>query len=75
VGGSCAVHNSVRHLFDILGLAFSWILMLLMGFTLPIANDDGPEDILDSAADFDLGTVADKLGGRARALSHVLQRC
>jgi hypothetical protein len=39
--------------------------MLLMGFTLPIANGEGPEDILDSATDFDLGTVADKLGGSA----------
>jgi hypothetical protein len=71
VGGSCAVHNSVRHLFDILGLAFSWILMLLMGFTLPIANNEGPEDILDSAADFDLGRVADKLGGGATASNHI----
>jgi hypothetical protein len=47
--------------------------MLLMGFTLPIANDEGPEDILDSAADFDLGTVADKLGGSAMASNHILQ--
>jgi hypothetical protein len=47
--------------------------MLLMRFTLPIANDVGPEDILDSAADFDLGTVADKLGGSATTLNHILQ--
>jgi hypothetical protein len=47
--------------------------MFLMGFTLPIANDEGPEDILDSAADFDLGTVADKLGGSATASNHILQ--
>jgi hypothetical protein len=47
--------------------------MLLMGFTLPIANNEGPEDILDSAADFDLGTVADKLGGSTTASNHILQ--
>jgi hypothetical protein len=35
---------------------------------LPIFNDKGHEDILDSAADFDLGTVADKLGGHAMML-------
>jgi hypothetical protein len=72
-GQSHAVHNSVRHPFDILVLAFSRILMLLMGFTLPIANDEGPEDILDSATDFDLGTVADKLGGSAMTSNYILQ--
>jgi hypothetical protein len=46
--------------------------MLLMRFTLTIANDEGPEDILDSAADFDLGTVADKLGGSATTSNHIL---
>jgi hypothetical protein len=72
-GRSCAVHNSVCHPFDILVLAFNWILMMLMGFTLPIANDEGPEDILDSPADFDLGRVANKLGGSAMASNHILQ--
>jgi hypothetical protein len=33
----------------------------------------GPEDILDSAADFDLGMVADKLGGSATTSNHILQ--
>jgi hypothetical protein len=47
--------------------------MLLMGFTLSIANDEGPEDILDSAADFDLGTVANKLGDSPTTLNHILQ--
>jgi hypothetical protein len=60
---SSAVHNGVCHLFDILVLEFSWILMLLMGFTLPVANDEGPEDILDSAADFNLGMVLTSLEG------------
>jgi hypothetical protein len=47
--------------------------MFLMRFTLPIANDEGPEDILDSAADFDLGTVTDKLGGGSTTSKHILQ--
>jgi hypothetical protein len=47
--------------------------MLLMGFTLPIANDEGPEDILNSATDSDLGTVANKLGGSAMASNLILQ--
>jgi hypothetical protein len=59
--------------FDILVLVFSWVLMLLMGFTLPIANDERPKDILDTAADCDLGTVANKLGGSATASNHILQ--
>jgi hypothetical protein len=71
-GQSNNVHNGVRHPFDILVFAFSWILMLLMRLTLPIANDEGPEDIFDSAADFDLGTVTDKLGGRATTSNHIL---
>jgi hypothetical protein len=66
------LHNGVRHPFDILVLAFSWVLMLLMRFTLPIANDEGPENVFDSAADFDLGTVADKLGGSATTSNHIL---
>jgi hypothetical protein len=36
--------------------------MLLVWLTLPIANNDGPEVFLDSAADFNLGMVADKQG-------------
>jgi hypothetical protein len=47
-------------------------LMLLMGFTLPITNDEGPENILDSATDSDLGTVADKLGGCTMTSNHIL---
>jgi hypothetical protein len=72
-GRSSTVHNGVCHPFDILVLLFNRILMLLMGFTLPIANDEGPEDIFDSAADFDLGTVANKLQGSATASNHILQ--
>jgi hypothetical protein len=49
----CVVHDCVCNLLDILILPFSQILMLLMGFTLPIANYEGPEDFLDSAFDFD----------------------
>jgi hypothetical protein len=76
VCGGNPVLRSIRVfaiLFDILVLSFGRILMLLMGFTLPIANDDRPEDIFDSAADFDLGTVANKLGERATASNHILQ--
>jgi hypothetical protein len=46
--------------------------LTVMRLTLPITNDEGREDILDSAADFDLGTVADKLGGCATTSNHIL---
>jgi hypothetical protein len=41
-------------------------------FILSFANDEGPKDILDSAADFDFGTVANKLGGSTIASNHIL---
>jgi hypothetical protein len=47
--------------------------MLLMRFTLPIANNEGPEDILDSSADFNLGTFTNKLGGGSTASNNILQ--
>jgi hypothetical protein len=48
--------------------------MLLMWFTLPIANNEGPEDILDSSADFILGMVTNKLGGGSTVSNNILQR-
>jgi hypothetical protein len=72
-GDPSTVNNGVCHPFDILVLLFSRILMLLIRFTLPIANDEGPEYLLDSAADFDLGTVANELGRSATTSNHILQ--
>ena len=46
---------------------------MLVWFTLAVFNDQGSKYILDSVADFDLGTVADKLGGGAASTNNILE--
>ena len=39
----------------------SEILMLVLGFALPVINDEGAKDFDDSFGDFDSGTVGNEL--------------
>ena len=72
-GGTCAVHDCVCHPLDILVLSLGGVLVLLVGFTLPITNHERPEDVLDTATDFHLCTVADKFGGGTTATDHIFK--
>ncbi len=48
VGG---VHRAVDGTFDILPATFGMVLVLVVGFTLPIGNDKGAQNIVSSFAD------------------------
>jgi hypothetical protein len=54
------VHDSVNVFLEFLPVTFSVVLMLIVGFALPILNDEGTENVLDTIADFNRGTIADK---------------
>ena len=47
--------------------------MLSMGFTLPVTDDEVPEDVFNTSADFDLGTVADEAGGGTTVADDILE--
>ena len=72
-GRASMVHDGVGHALDVLVFAFSWVLVLLMGFTLPISDDQVAEDVLDVTADLHLGTVADKPRGYSTATDDILE--
>ena len=54
------VHHEVRTVFDDLPHAFSEVLVLIVGFTLPVVDVKGAEYIEDALADFDAGAVTDE---------------
>lgn len=60
-GCTSAIDNSVSNAFDILVTTFSFVLMLMVGFRLPVFNDIGTEDFFDSCAGGKGGGVADQL--------------
>ena len=72
-GRASTVHDSVGHALDVLVFAFSWVLVLLMGFTLPISDDQVAEDVLDATADLHLGTVTDKPRGCTTTTDDILE--
>ncbi len=55
------VKNGVGSSLDSLKVPFSWILVLLMGFTLPASNKKGTKDVLNLFTDFNLSTITDEL--------------
>ncbi len=59
--GRCTrmVKDSVCSSFDCLKMAFSWVLVLLVWLTLPIANEEGTEDVLDFLTNLHLHMVTD----------------
>ena len=54
-------------------MLFSWVLLLLVGFTLPCPYEEGTEDVQDLVADLHLGPVTDKLVGSSPFPNVVLQ--
>ena len=44
---SSAVKDSIGHCFDHLTAMLSWVLVLLMQFTLPLCNDERAQDVSD----------------------------
>jgi len=62
--GRCTnvIHNGVNQSFQLLDVAFSKVLMLVVWFTMPVCDAIGMQDFLDLVAYFNLSAVADKLG-------------
>jgi hypothetical protein len=59
-GGSSAVKNAVSTILDGLVASFSWVLVLLMGFTLPVVNVEGAKNVSDVMTNNGLATVTDE---------------
>ena len=58
--GAGGIHHKVCAVFDDLPHAFSEVLVLIVGFTLPVVDVKGAEYIEDALADFDAGAVTDE---------------
>ncbi len=61
--GTSTVKDGVGSGLDSLKMLFSWILVLLMGLTLPAANKNCTKNVLDLFADFNLSMITDELVG------------
>jgi len=59
--GTGMIKDGVGSGLDSLEMPFGWILMLLMGFTLPAPNKKCTKDVLDLFTDFNLGTITNEL--------------
>jgi hypothetical protein len=56
--GIRGVHDTMNKLLELLPVTFSVVLMLVVGLTLPILNDQGAEYVLDTVADLSGSTIA-----------------
>jgi len=56
-----AIHNGVNQGLQLLDVALSKVLMLVVWLALPIINAVGMQDFLDLVAYFNLSAVTDKL--------------
>ena len=72
-GAAGSVHDTVGHAFHILTLPSSWILMLVVGFTLPGGDDRTPKNVEDFVADLNLSAVTDEFCGSTMVVDDVLQ--
>lgn len=53
------VHHTIGHVLDGLAMQLTLVLVLLVWLTLPVIDEQVPADILDTVADFSLGSVTD----------------
>jgi NAD(P)-dependent dehydrogenase (short-subunit alcohol dehydrogenase family) len=60
VGSTGAVEESVDVMFEGLVSTFGWILVLVVGFGLPCADEVSTENVLNGFAELDLCTVSDE---------------
>jgi len=58
--GAGAIENDVSHLLELLDLAFSVVLMLLMRFTLPSGYAIDTKEFYGTSRNFNLGSVGDE---------------
>jgi hypothetical protein len=54
------VKNAVSTNLDGLVASFSWVLVLLMGFTLPVVNAEGAKNVSNFMTNNGLATVTDE---------------
>jgi hypothetical protein len=59
-GGAGAIHDNMGESFDLLPLSFSVVLVLVLGFTLPVFDDEGTQDIKNSFTGFNGNTITDE---------------
>jgi hypothetical protein len=71
--GSGAIKDSVGDRLDGLILMLHRVLLLLVGFTLPIGDAEGMKDVFNLLTDFDLSTVRNEHSRGATALNVILQ--
>jgi hypothetical protein len=72
-GRSGAIKDSVGDRLDGLIPALRRVLLLLVGFTLPIRDAEGMKDVLNLLTDFDLSTVGNELSRSTMASNVILQ--
>ena len=72
-GCSNTIHDGVDQSLQLLDPAFSKVLMLIMGLTLPIIDAVSPQDFLDLVTDFHLGSIAYELSGSSPSPDLVFQ--
>jgi hypothetical protein len=67
------VNNAISTVLDGLVALLSRILVLLMGFTLPVVNPKGTKDVCNLVADNGLTTVTNEFQGGTMLDDFVLQ--
>ncbi len=60
LGRRSPVHVPLDILFEMAPASFSRVLMLIVGLTLPVIDEESMEDVLDSLGYFDLSTISDE---------------
>jgi len=70
---TCVVHDGVYQGLQLLDLALSKILVLIMWLTLPIINAICAQNFFDLVADFHLGSITYELGGSTAGPDLVFQ--
>ena len=67
------LHHVSRVALEVFATLFCWVLLLLMGFTLPLTDHEMSENVLDLVADLNLSSVTDEASGGTTFPDDVLQ--
>ncbi len=69
----CAIHNNIHAMFQLLNMALTGVLMLVMWFIHPGGNEKRMKNILDMVASLGLNIVTDEMGRSTLEADIVLQ--
>ena len=67
------VHEAIGCAFEILTMAFSGVLTLMVWFGLPIFDEQMVQNVMNLATDLNLGMVTDQFGGHATHANDILK--